>query len=126
MLEHDIAPQAWALWAVQRARDAQLKAGKTPAAPYVLAVLSATYIARCRGFFRRSTTASYGRQVTHERVHEEQLFRKREAHRRARGMVDPLLGLPAWYVTQRQQEIAAMPVAADPRHLFPRAAKARR
>lgn len=116
--EHDVPPSLWAEWALRRAREQQEAAGKPVRKPYVLAVFAASYVVKCRGWFRRTSPQQASRRSLATREHQEQVYRKREAMRLARG-VSHLWGFPEWYCVLREQEVAALPEAADPRYFFP-------
>jgi hypothetical protein len=101
-LEHDVPPSAWALWALRLSKDIQTKRGKVPRPGVILTVFSAAYIARRRGWFRKSSEHSYGAQLHVGREHLEAMYRQRESrHPGALGFY------PRWYVAVRQAEIGS-------------------
>jgi hypothetical protein len=119
LAEHGIPPYAWAIWVLQHSKDRDVRASKSARPLYILAVFGAQYIAKRRGWFRKTTEHSYGHALKVERVHLEQLYRRQEYDRRQRGMTAPLMFLPPWYADIRKTEIAQG--HEDPMVCFPRA-----
>lgn len=135
--ERNIAPHAWAAWAVERTRR-QSKDGQPvqlPIAPHMVkrptiqqkggGLFMAAHIASNvhRAIFRQESGYGYGDgnvSLAPERVHYEQLFRASEYRRRLRGVCD-FVAFPPWYTKLRQEEIAQGD--EDPMIRYPATAK---
>jgi hypothetical protein len=120
-VEHGVAPGAWAVWALQQSKAAQERRGEAQKPPHILGVFTASYIAKRRGWFRKTSEHQYGHVFKVDRVHLEQLYRRQEISKLGRGFApdSALMFLPSWYVAIRRQEIADG--YADPSTLYPRA-----
>lgn len=114
LVKHEISPEGWAEWSLTNLRKKRWK-HKTPPITMVFAAKS---ISKYRGWFR-NTYEPKSRTVELELENYEQVFRRREAKARWKGVPrNPLVGLPIWYVKLREQEIAEG--ITDPLELYPK------
>lgn len=113
-IEHEIAPEAWAEWSINGLRKGRFKHKPPP----ITVVFSAKNIVKRRGWFRNTYDMPEAKYDV-EQEHYEQLFRRREATARWRGIPkNPLSGLPRWYAEMRAEEIEQG--FDDPLELYPK------
>lgn len=114
LVEHDIAPRAWADWRLDFAKKTRRHMGVTQ-------VFQAATIVKLRGYFRRNHDLEGGVRSRPERYHFEQMFREREAWKRWEwgDMPDGSSGITAepWYYEMRRRERAEGHL--DPLDLWP-------
>lgn len=122
-VEHAIPPRAWAVWCMEQAKAAQVREGKPEKPPIIQMVFAPNYITKRRGWFRKTSGHTSAAVLNVDRTHLEQLHRKQEAGKLARGFTPEgaLLMLPAWYADIRKQELAQG--INDPLTNYPRARK---
>ncbi len=102
LVDRNIAPQAWAEWAVARCQNKLLPIRQIFIAGHID---SNTH----RAIFRKESGYGYGEGSTAfvpQPAHYEQLYRTQEASRRRRGITH-FFGFPPAYVALRKQEIDA-------------------
>lgn len=126
LAEHGIPPAAWAVWVLRHAKAEQDRRGAKTWVPGMQAVFNPERIRKQRGFFRSTSEHTYGNRLKIERVHLEQMFRRREASAIARGAKPDgaYMFLASWYAEIRRAEIAEG--VLDPIERFPRAAAPRK
>ncbi len=114
----NIAPDAWAAWAVQRAKGKVLPINRIFMASHVESNAH-------RHMFRQESGYGYGEgnhAIAPKQEHFEQMYRLREVRHRERG-ITTLYGFPPWYADLRKQEIAQG--VEDPMVRFPVVIKGR-
>jgi len=117
LIEHEIAPEEWAMWRIKNAKKMGQKV------PPITLVFNAHLIHKYRGWFSRDYDGPRGNRLVLKKENYEQLYRNKEVWEANRGVPEPwkTVSAPAWYREMREQEVAAGHV--DPTDFWPKVPK---